>query len=64
MKKLFPLWMPPGSVRGALALGLVGSTIALVAVTGSAPGELWALDGAVIAWYFKKPDPPSEGVTG
>lgn len=48
-----PLWMPQGSVRSVLALGVVSSAVAAVftlGVEGAAP--LLALAGVVIERYF------------
>ena len=52
-----PLWLPEGSIRAIIALLFVGATIVLYGVQGAVPEGLIALDGAVVAWYFKKSDP-------
>ncbi len=49
-----PLWLPEGSVRAILALGLVGSAIyGVFALAPEASGLLLGLTGAVLAFYFK-----------
>lgn len=49
-----PLWMPEGSVRAILALGIVGSAIAGVfMLSAEAAGLLLGLAGVVTTWYFK-----------
>ena len=49
-----PLWMPKGSVRSILAIGLTGATItaALVGNMDAFQG-LGPLAGAVITYYFE-----------
>ena len=48
-----PLWMPEGSIRALLALGLLlGVTGYLLVTHQEVPGELWTLDGTVAAFYF------------
>ena len=47
-----PLWMPRGSVRSILALGIVGAAIASH-LTGNGAGALDGLAGAVSYWYFE-----------
>lgn len=39
-----PLWMPAGSIRGILALGVVGAAIADLVE--------WDVAGIIIAFYF------------
>jgi len=52
-----PLWMPEGSVRAILALGVVAAAIAGVFILpADKAGLLLALSGAVIAFYFKVRD--------
>lgn len=50
-----PLWMPKGSIRALLALGLVSSVVYLAAVSGGSeiPGALTTLAGVVVTYYFK-----------
>jgi len=49
-----PLWMPEGSVRAILAVGLVAAAIVGVFVLpAESAGLLLGLAGAVIAFYFK-----------
>ena len=47
-----PLWMPKGSVRASIAVGLVASCI-YTAITGDVPQILGTLTGVVVAFYFK-----------
>ena len=48
-----PLWMPEGSVRALLAVGLLLGLTAFLLVTGEpVPEELWMLDGVVATFYF------------
>lgn len=48
-----PLWMPEGSVRGLLAMGLVLGITGFLLLTGQeVPDALWGLDGTVVGFYF------------
>ncbi len=47
-----PLWMPRGSVRAILAIGIVGAAIA-AALTSISSDALTALAGAVTVYYFE-----------
>lgn len=47
-----PLWLPKGSIRAIMALGLAGSTIYSV-LSGGDPLVLGTLTGVVVAFYFK-----------
>ena len=49
-----PLWLPEGSVRALLALGMVGSAIyGVFVLEAESSGLLLGLTGAVLAFYFK-----------
>ena len=49
-----PLWMPVGSVRAILAIGIVAAAIIGVFVLAAeAAGLLLALAGMVVGFYFK-----------
>lgn len=51
---MFPLWLPEGSVRAVLALGVVGSAVAAVFVLPvESAGLLLALAGVVFSSYFR-----------
>lgn len=47
-----PLGMPRGSVRGAMALALVGTTCAIFLLGRPVPGELMTLIGVAMTFYF------------
>lgn len=60
-----PLWMPYGSIRGLLALALVGVTCVL-ALNGSITGEAFlTIVAVVIGFYFgaKSPTNPNDQTT-
>jgi hypothetical protein len=50
---LFPLWLPKGSVRALIALGVVASTILIAITQQSVPEVLGTLAGVVVTFYFK-----------
>lgn len=50
-----PLLMPPGSIRGLIALGLVTSVVGL-AIMGKEDQTLTGLTGMVLGYYFKSRD--------
>jgi len=47
-----PLWMPKGSVRAILALGIVGSSIYGLLNGQLDPEQFLMISGAVVAFYF------------
>ncbi len=47
-----PLGLPRGSVRGVLALMIVGATCGSYLLTGAAPDGLLALAGSAVTYYF------------
>ena len=47
-----PLWLPRGSVRAILALGLWIGLFALLFLEREIPRDIWAVGGMVIAFYF------------
>ena len=47
-----PLWMPKGSGRLIIALGIVFAGLGYVFLTREFPGELMILMGMVTAFYF------------
>jgi len=47
-----PLWMPKGSVRSILAIGLAFGTLVYGFVFKQFPQELVTITGVVIAFYF------------
>ena len=52
-----PLFLPEGSVRALLAIGLVAAVIFTIFVTlpdGVDTGPLWALAGVAVTFYFTK----------
>lgn len=48
-----PLWLPKGSVRSLLALGVVGASVAAVFVSDSAAERLLPLAGVAFVYYFE-----------
>jgi len=55
MNKDCPLWMPKGSVRALMALGLIGAVIYFASAhgAGDVPAALTTLAGVVVTYYFK-----------
>ena len=53
LDKANPLWLPAGSVRSILAMGIVATTMALF-INGTAPDGLVAIAGAIVGYYFNK----------
>ena len=47
-----PLWLPKGSIRSILALGIVSAAIAAVFKLMEVPQSLWDLALVVVAFYF------------
>jgi len=48
-----PLFLPPGSVRAIIGLGLVGGTVyAYLTDPGNVPEGLTTLTAAVVAFYY------------
>ena len=47
-----PLWMPDGSVRAILALGIVGSSIYGLLTGQLDPDQFLMISGIVTAFYF------------
>ena len=47
-----PLWMPKGSVRAILALGIVGSAIYGLLIGQLTPEQFLMISGGVTAFYF------------
>lgn len=47
-----PLWMPKGSGRLIIALGIVFAGLGYVFLTREFPGELMTVMGMVVAFYF------------
>jgi len=56
MNNEHPLWLPKGSVRALLAIGIVTCDIVLriLDVNPNALGALDALAGSVVTFYFKE----------
>lgn len=52
MNKKEALWLPPGSVRAILAIGLVAATIALSVVHGAVPEGIMSLASGAVGFYF------------
>lgn len=52
MRKDQPLWLPPGSIRGLVTLGLVGVIIASIPLGWEVPKEVYGFVGAIIGFYF------------
>jgi len=50
---MYPLWLPKGSIRGLLALIIIGSTVTLTFLEREIPDSLWTLAAAVAALYFE-----------
>lgn len=57
-----PLWLPKGSVRAILAIGLVGGGVAAAFLNKEASDALLPLGGAVVAYYFRdtRTTPPDD----
>ncbi|MFH1738529.1 MAG: hypothetical protein ABIH23_05940 [bacterium] len=47
-----PLFMPPGSVRGIIAILVAGIWAVTIAKTGAAPGELTTASVMILGFYF------------
>jgi len=50
-----PLWMPRGSIRGLIAIGLVTAMVGL-AIMGKENQALTGLTGMALGYYFKSRD--------
>lgn len=50
----FAFGLPKRTVRGALALALVGAVIYLAITTGEVPAALGTLAGAAVTFYFHR----------
>jgi hypothetical protein len=48
----FPLWLPEGSVRALMALGIVGGFSGYLLATGELPDQAWQTLVAVTGFYF------------
>jgi hypothetical protein len=55
-----PLGLPRGSVRGVLAILVVGSTVVDAIVNGAPNAALTGMAGSVLTWYFVKRDRADE----
>ena len=51
-KKIHPLWLPEGSVRAVIALGVIGTACGVGVLTGAVPEFLATLATAVGCFYF------------
>lgn len=47
-----PLWMPRGSVRALIALGLVTAVVSLAILGKELPKEIVGFAGAAFGYYF------------
>lgn len=47
-----PLWLPEGSVRAIMAIGLTGAVIALAVLGREPPDALTTVAGMVLGYYF------------
>jgi len=60
MDKGNPLWLPKGSIRALLAIGLVSAIVYLaVGASAEVPGALTTLAGVVVTYYFKTRETPA-----
>jgi len=51
-KKIHPLWLPEGSIRAVIALGVIGTACGVGILTGAVPEFLATLAAAIGAFYF------------
>jgi len=53
LDKKFPLWLPEGSVRAIIALGLVAAAVMASFVVGTVADKfLWPAAMAAVGFYF------------
>jgi len=53
MNEKHPLWMPKGSVRAIIALGVIGGGVAMAALQFDVPEWYGLLMGVIGTYYFK-----------
>ncbi len=61
MPRHAPLALPVGSVRALLAVALVGTCCYVSTTRGQIPGDLAALAGTVLAFYYRSRGEESPG---